>query len=69
MTVPAGVNSGRVMRLKGRGIKDRSGRQGDQLVRLMIAAPGKIDDELKDFMSKWRSGHAYDPRRFLKGAT
>jgi len=69
MTVPAGVNSGRVMRLKGRGIKDRSGRQGDQLVRLMIAMPGKIDDKLKDFMTEWRSGHAYDPRQSLKGAT
>ncbi|MBB3995543.1 DnaJ-class molecular chaperone [Sulfitobacter undariae] len=61
VTVPAGASSGQVLRLKGRGVKGRSGK-GDQRVTLRIVSPPKIDDELKHFMESWREDHAYDPR-------
>jgi DnaJ-class molecular chaperone len=64
-TVPQGANTGHTLRLKGRGIKTRSGT-GDQLVKLSVMMPEKIDDDLKSFAEKWREGHAYDPRRKLK---
>jgi DnaJ-class molecular chaperone len=59
--VPAGASSGQVLRLKGRGVKGRSGK-GDQRITLRIVSPPKIDDELKNFMESWRVNHAYDPR-------
>lgn len=61
VTVPPGASSGQVLRLKGRGVKGRSGK-GDQRVTLRIVTPPKIDDELKTFMEGWRTRHAYDPR-------
>jgi DnaJ-class molecular chaperone len=64
-TVPPGANTGQMLRLKGRGIKSKGGA-GDQLVRLSVILPEKIDDDLKSFVEKWRESHGYDPRRKLK---
>lgn len=61
VTVPPGASSGQVLRLKGRGVKGRSGK-GDQRVTLRIVSPPRIDDELRQFMEGWRANHAYDPR-------
>lgn len=61
VTVPPGASSGQVLRLKGRGVKGRTGK-GDQRVTLRIVSPPTIDDELRNFMEGWRKNHAYDPR-------
>ncbi|WP_138935403.1 DnaJ C-terminal domain-containing protein [Roseovarius arcticus] len=61
VTVPVGASSGQVLRLKGRGVKGRSGK-GDQRITLRIVSPPKIDAELKHFMEGWRAKHAYNPR-------
>jgi len=65
VTVPAGSNTGQTLRLKGRGVKAKSGA-GDQLVRLSIMMPETIDQDLKSFAEEWRKSHSYDPRRKLK---
>ncbi|MBK5196741.1 MAG: DnaJ domain-containing protein [Methyloceanibacter sp.] len=65
-TVPPGSNTGQTLRLKGRGIKSKSGASGDQLVKLTIVLPERIDEDLKSFAEKWRESHRYDPRRKLK---
>lgn len=63
VTVPAGASSGRILRLRGRGVQRRkSTEKGDQLIELRIVMPPKIDDELRNFMESWRKTHAYDPR-------
>ena len=62
LTVPKGVSSGRVLRVRGKGVK-RGDRRGDQLVTLKIVAPPTIDAELEDFFRRWRETHAYDPRK------
>jgi DnaJ-class molecular chaperone len=64
-TVPPGSNTGQTLRLKGRGIRTRSGT-GDQLVKLSVVLPEGIDDDLKNFAETWRETHRYDPRRKLK---
>jgi len=64
-TIPIGSNTGQTLRLKGRGIKSKAGT-GDQLVRLNVVMPERIDDELKNFAEAWRKSHSYDPRRKLK---
>jgi len=62
VTVPAGSNTGQTLRLKGRGVKGK----GDQLVKLSVMMPEKIDDDLKSFAEEWKKSHAYDPRGKLK---
>jgi DnaJ-class molecular chaperone len=64
-TVPPGSNTGQTLRLKGRGIKSKSGA-GDQLVKLSVVLPERIDEDLKGFAERWREAHRYDPRRKLK---
>jgi DnaJ-class molecular chaperone len=64
LTVPKGTSSGRVFRLKGKGVHNSTtGSTGDQLVTVRIALPQTIDDELAYFMSEWRQSHRYDPRK------
>lgn len=64
LTLPKGTNSGRVFRLKGKGIKC-AGRPeaGDQLVTVRIVLPDTIDDSLAYFFSEWRQKNSYDPGR------
>jgi DnaJ-class molecular chaperone len=64
LTIPKGTSSGRVFRLKGKGVRNAaSGNTGDQLVTVNIVLPNKIDDELSYFLSEWRLKHRYDPGR------
>lgn len=58
LTVPAGANTGLVLRLKGRGV----GGRGDQFVRLSVLLPETLDEELKRFVREW-SGRSYTPPR------
>ena len=61
--VPAGSNTGRTLRLKGKGVKAaRDTEAGNQFVTLKIVLPEDIDDELKDFMKTWRDKHAVNVR-------
>lgn len=62
LTIPKGSSTGRVLRLRGKGVK-RGERRGDQRVTLKIVAPPAIDPELEAFLTTWREGHAYDPRK------
>ncbi len=63
LTIPAGVSSGRVMRLRGRGVTRQGNKtSGDQLVELKIVAPPMIDATLRDFLAEWRNSQSHDPR-------
>ncbi|MDX2203479.1 MAG: DnaJ C-terminal domain-containing protein [Hyphomicrobiaceae bacterium] len=64
LTIPKGTSSGRVFRLKGKGVRNlTSGSHGDQLVTVRIVLPEKIDDEMSYFFSEWKQKHQYDPGR------
>jgi len=64
LTVPKGTSSGRVFRLKGKGIKSAGRAEaGDQLVTVRLVLPEKIDDTLAYFFSEWRQKNSYDPGR------
>jgi hypothetical protein len=58
LTIPKGTSSGRVFRLKGKGVHSTSGATGDQLVTVRIVLPQTIDEKLAYFMSEWRQSHA-----------
>jgi DnaJ-class molecular chaperone len=62
--IPRGVNTGTVMRLKGKGIVNQATHQrGDQLVKLKVMLPETIDSELNEFIERWAKTHPYDARR------
>ena len=61
LAIPAGTNSGRTFRLKGKGLKAKSGA-GDLLATVRIVLPERVDDEFKELMKKWRDKKPYDPR-------
>ena len=45
--VPPGTSSGKKLRLRGKGMPDRSGRVGDHYITVQIDVPGELDDEAK----------------------
>ncbi len=68
MRIPKGASSGKVLRMKGKGVMGRGGKRGDQLVELRIVLPPRIDPDLEQCMEKWRAAHGgdFDPRRGMK---
>ena len=62
VSVPAGSSSGKVLRLKGRGLV-KGGKKGDEFARLMIHLPEKMDPKLKEFVRSWTKQGDYDPRK------
>jgi len=61
--IPKGVNTGTVMRLKGKGIVNQATQKhGDQIVTLKVVLPSAIDRELGEFMERWGRNHPYDVR-------
>ena len=62
MTIPKGSNSGKILRLKGRGAY-AGGKRGDLLARLAVTLPETPDDELIRFATEWRDKRPYTPGR------
>jgi DnaJ-class molecular chaperone len=58
LTIPAGSNTGKTLRLKGKGVAG----QGDQFVRLQVVLPETPDEELKKFVKKWPKKDYTPPR-------
>jgi DnaJ-class molecular chaperone len=65
LTVPKGSNTGKVLRLKGRGVPRRDGH-GDEFVTLRVMLPPEPNLELEAFLSHWAPGKSYDPRRDMQ---
>lgn len=59
LTIPAGSNTGKVLRLKGKGV----GGQGDQFVRLQVMLPETPDEDLRKFIKKWPKRDYSTPRQ------
>lgn len=62
LAIPAGTNSGRTMRVRGKGLPGKDG-PGDLYATVRIVLPEGTDPELDELMKKWRDGKPYDPRR------
>jgi DnaJ-class molecular chaperone len=62
LAIPAGTDTGRTFRLKGKGLKAKSGA-GDLLATVRIVLPEDTGDELKELMRKMRDSAPYDPRK------
>lgn len=60
MTVPPRSNSGKILRLKGRG-GFQGGKRGDLLAKLVVTLPEPPDDALIKFAEEWRAKRPYTP--------
>jgi len=61
LSVPKGSNSGKVLRLKGKGFTGKNGARGDQLVTLMVDLP-EDDKELAAFAEQYAKKGRGNPR-------
>lgn len=63
MTIPKNANTGRTLRLKGKGIKRADGGAGDQYITLQVMLPEKSDAALRDLVETWSKDNSYNPRK------
>ncbi len=61
LNVPAGISSGRKMRIRGKGLSGKAGR-GDQLVRVMIHAPKELTAEERELWEQLAKVSTFNPR-------
>ena len=64
LSIPKNTSSGRIFRLKGKGLPKSDGA-GDLFVTTRIMLPDGNDAELEALMQKWRDAHPYSPRSDL----
>lgn len=62
LNIPANSSSGKIMRLKGKGLPTKAGGHGDLLVKLQIALPPNADEELETLMKAWKEVTPYRAR-------
>ncbi len=58
LTVPAGIQSGQVLRMRGKGLGElRGGRRGDQLVKIQVSTPTKLNSGQKKLFKQLASSN------------
>ena len=67
LEVPAGTQSGRVLKLKGRGIPGLRGGQGDLLARLVVWIPGRVTAAEKKLLEELGRSESLKPGRPGRG--
>ncbi|KZS50960.1 MULTISPECIES: DnaJ C-terminal domain-containing protein [Rhizobium] len=66
LTLPPHSNTGKVLRLKGKGVAKRSGGHGDVYVSLKIVLPDNPNERLTDLVKEWATTNSYDPRKNME---
>jgi len=64
LSIPVNTSSGRVFRLKGKGLPGKPAA-GDLYATVKIVLPDGKDAELEELMTRWRDEKPYDPRNDL----
>lgn len=62
LRVPAGMTSGKRLRVKGRGVTRRDGTRGDQYCRLMVMVPTDLSEEEKGALAEMEKRHGFSAR-------
>lgn len=63
LRVPAGIGSGKRLRIKERGIPQRDGTRGDQYVRVLVQLPPGLTEEEKGQLAAMDKAHGFEPRK------
>jgi DnaJ-class molecular chaperone len=66
LTVPPNSSSGRKLRVKGQGVKDRTGEPGDLIAELQIVLPKNLADDDRQKVIEIAQKHADNPRASLQ---
>ncbi|MGH2807055.1 MAG: DnaJ C-terminal domain-containing protein [Actinomycetota bacterium] len=64
--VPAGTQSGKTLRVKGRGAPRSRGGQGDLLVKVEVQVPQKLSRKEKELLEQFDEAHRGSPREHLE---
>ncbi len=62
LRVPPGINSGKKLRIKERGIAGREGTRGDQLCRVLVVLPDSLTESEKAALADMDQAHHFDAR-------
>ena len=65
VTLAPNSNTGKTLRLKGKGVVKRDGTNGDAYVTLKLVLPDAADPALTAFVTDWTAGEAHDPRKSM----
>jgi molecular chaperone DnaJ len=66
--IPAGTQSGKIFRLRGKGVKDlQSYRQGDQLVRVVVETPTHLSSRQKELLKDFAASGGEEVHPLSKG--
>ncbi|MCH7887146.1 MAG: molecular chaperone DnaJ [Candidatus Marinimicrobia bacterium] len=70
LKIPAGIQSGKMLRMRGKGLPDvRGSRKGDQLVRIQVWTPSKLSKEQRALLVKLEATNGSAPTdRIGKGS-
>ena len=64
MTIPKGSNTGKTLRLRDKGIRNRkTGQRGHQLITLKAVLPSAEEHELVAFLENWQPKYPDHPRK------
>ena len=64
--LPAGISSGKTLRVKGRGVRRKNGQAGDLLVKVLVTVPQRLTDEARAALEALKAQEAgIDPRETL----
>jgi DnaJ-class molecular chaperone len=61
LKIPKHSNTGRILRLRGKGVQGRA--KGDHLVELQVMMPPHPEAALETFIADWEREHPYNPRQ------
>ncbi len=53
MRIPPGSQTGRVFRLKGKGLPGKGGERGDQRVRIHVDVPATLTDSQRELLERF----------------
>lgn len=65
LTIPPATSSGKRLRLKGQGVKQRDGSAGDLIVEVEIQLPDQIDDSSKQLIEQFAENNPMNLRHDL----
>ena len=65
MKVPAGIQSGQILRLRGKGWSSPKGNRTDQLVKIVIATPKAVTGLEREYYEKIRDIRIEEPRQHI----
>jgi len=67
LTIPAGTQSGRRLRLRGQGLNRRGGGRGDEYVKIKIVIPPKLTDKERELFEKLAAESRFNARELMAG--